>query len=240
MTFEVCVGLPVRLVIAEGTEGSAVAKPTTERKIKRKDRILDVAEALFAKHGFEGVSMRMVAEGAEVDLALASYHFGNKRGLFDAVLLRRAEVLNETRLAALEKCQAEAGEDGPIVEAIIDAFLEPLLAHGYQDDPGWLHYFELVAQVNSSPEWGGVLMTKYFDPLVRRFMDALKTALPDADPENLYWSYHFLSGALTLTFAHTGRIDKLSDGVVKSEDMVGAYKRMVPFVAAGFKKLCEK
>lgn len=216
--------------------------PETNKKAapKRKDRILDAAETLFAKHGFDGVSMRMVADAADVDLALSSYHFGSKRGLFDAVLLRRAEVLNETRLAALQQCQENAGPDGPSVEEIIDAFLEPMLAHGYQEDEGWRHYFELVAQVNSSFEWGGQLMTKYFDPLVRQFMDALKKALPNAEPEDLYWCYHFLSGALTLTFAHTGRIDQLSDGVAKSEDMVGAYKRMVPFVSAGFRKLCDK
>lgn len=213
---------------------------SAKSKTKRKDRILDAAEALFAKHGFDGVSMRKVAEDAGVDLALSSYHFGNKRGLFDAVLLRRAEVLNETRLAALERCKAEAGEGGPTVEAIINAFLEPMLAHGYQEDEGWRHYFELVAQVNSSFEWGGQLMTKYFDPLVRKFIDALKEALPNADPADLYWCYHFLSGALTLTFAHTGRIDQLSDGIAKSEDMVGAYERMVPFVAAGFRRLCDK
>lgn len=216
--------------------------PEKKEKIapKRKDRILDAAEALFAKHGFEGVSMRMVADTAEVDLALSSYHFGSKRGLFDAVLLRRAEVLNETRLAALQKCKDDAGPNGPSVEAIIDAFLEPMLAHGYQEDEGWRHYFELIAQVNSSFEWGGQLMTKYFDPLVRQFMEALKKALPNAEPADLYWCYHFLSGALTLTFAHTGRIDQLSDGVAKSEDMVAAYKRMVPFVSAGFLKLCDK
>lgn len=217
-----------------------MADGATNSKPKRKDRILDAAEALFAKHGFDGVSMRMVADEAEVDLALSSYHFGNKRGLFDAVLLRRAEVLNDTRRAALKRCKAEAGPKGPEVEAIIDAFLEPMLAHGYQEDPGWRHYFELVAQVNSSFEWGGQLMTKYFDPLVREFIEELKAALPRADAQDLYWCYHFLSGALTLTFAHTGRIDQLSDGIAKSEDMVGAYKRMVPFVAAGFKKLCDK
>jgi AcrR family transcriptional regulator len=215
-----------------------LAQPTENTKTRRKDRILDAAEALFAKHGFEGVSMRMVADGAGVDLALASYHFGSKRGLFDAVLLRRAEVLNEARQEALEACQAEAGPEGPTVEAIIDAFLRPLLGCGLQEDEGWLHYFELVAQVNSSPEWGGQLMTKYFDPLVRQFTDALMKALPDADDADLYWCYHFLSGALTLTFAHTGRIDQLSGGAAKSIDMKGAYERMVPFMAAGFKKMC--
>ncbi|MCJ9429040.1 TetR/AcrR family transcriptional regulator [Kordiimonas marina] len=217
-----------------------MAEPEKKKRQSRKERILDAAEALLARHGFDGVSMRMVAERAKVDLALASYHFGSKQGLFDAVLLRRAEVLNEARQAALEECQANAGPDGPTVEEIIDAFLNPMLAHGYEDDEGWRHYFELIGQVNSSTEWGGQLMTKYFDPLVRRFMDALKKALPDADPANLYWSYHFLSGALTLTFARTGRIDHLSNGAIHSDDMLGAYKRMVPFVAAGFRELCEK
>lgn len=216
-----------------------MAKKAEAKGVRRKDRILDAAEALFAKHGFDGVSMRMVADKAGVDLALASYHFGNKRGLFDAVLLRRAEVLNEVRLEALERCQAEAGPDGPTVEAIIDAFLHPMLGKGLQDDEGWLHYFELVAYVNSSPEWGGVLMSKYFDPLVKRFVEALKEALPEAEAADLFWCYHFLSGALTLTFAHTGRIDQLSEGAAKSIDMKGAYERMVPFVAAGFKRLCE-
>lgn len=221
-------------------EGYALAKTKENRRVKRKDRILDAAEALFAKHGFDGVSMRMVAVKAEVDLALASYHFGNKRGLFDAILLRRAGVLNQTRLEALEKCQVEAGDAGPTVEAIIDAYLKPLLAFGYEEDEGWQHYFELVAQVNNSPEWGGQLMTKYFDPLARKFMDALKKALPDSEPQNLYWAYHFLSGALTLTFANTGRIDKLSDGLARSKDMVGAYERMVPFITAGFMQICTK
>jgi len=215
-----------------------VAQAPENKKTRRKDRILDAAEALLAQHGFEGVSMRMVADRAGVDLALASYHFGNKQGLFDAVLLRRAAVLNEMRQETLAKCKAEAGPEGPTAEAIIDAFLQPLLGQGLQEDEGWLHYFELVAQVNSSPEWGGQLMTKYFDPLVRQFMDALKVALPNADQTTLYWCYHFLSGALTLTFAHTGRIDQLSDGAAKSIDMKGAYERMVPFMAAGFEKMC--
>ena len=59
---------------------------------------------------------------------------------------------------------------------------------------------QLIAQINNSPEWGGELMTRYFDPLVRRFIEALRKALPDCDEQDLFWSYHFLSGALTLTF----------------------------------------
>jgi AcrR family transcriptional regulator len=55
-----------------------------------KDRILDAAERLFARHGFYGVSVRDITKAAEVDVALVSYHFGGKRELFASVFQRRA------------------------------------------------------------------------------------------------------------------------------------------------------
>ena len=110
-----------------------------------------------------------------------------------------------------------------------------------EDDPDeWRDYMALIAQINNSPEWGGELMTRYFDPLVRRFLDALRNAIPDCDEEDLFWSYHFLSGALTLTFAETGRLDNLSDGLCKSSDIAAANARMARFVAGGFEALCRR
>ena len=44
-----------------------------------KERILDAAERLFARHGFYGISVRDITEAAGVDVALVSYHFGGKR-----------------------------------------------------------------------------------------------------------------------------------------------------------------
>ena len=64
--------------------------------------ILDAAEDLFSKHGLHGVTMREVARKASVDQALLHYYFGTKRGLFDAMFLRRAKPINEIRLRALD------------------------------------------------------------------------------------------------------------------------------------------
>ncbi len=176
---------------------------------------------------------------AGADVALAYYHFESKRDLFDAVLLRRAELMNEVRHAALDEVEQRHPDDAPSVEEIIAAFTNPLLNLLAEDHEQWRHYFALVAQVNSSPAWGGELMTRFFDPLVRRFIDALRRALPDASDADLYWSYHFLSGALTLTFAETGRIDNLSNGLCHSSDMDSISARLPEFVAAGFRRLCE-
>ena len=221
----------------------AKAQQVPGKELSRKDRILDAAEMLFAAHGFEAVTMRKIAASADVDVALASYHFGSKRGLFDAVLLRRAEVLNTERLDALAAYQKSASsrgdENGPSVEEIIDAYLRPLLVRRTSsvEEAGWRHYYALIARINNSPQWGGEVMTRYFDPLAHSFVDALKNALPDTSEADLYWGYHILSGALTLTFAQTGRIDNLSDGLCRSEDMEAAYERMVPFMAAGLRRL---
>jgi len=212
----------------------------TRRGERTRSRLLDAAESLFAAKGFHGVTVRAIAREAESDPALVAYYFGGKRELFDAVLLRRAEELNQIRMAELEACERNAGPEGPSVEAIIHAFTHPLLDRSANGGPGWKSYFALIGQVTNSPEWGAAIMSKYFDPIVRHFLDKLKRALPDARDEELFWSYHFLSGALVLTFADTGRIDALSDGMCKSSDLEAVTERMPEFLAAGFKRLAQR
>jgi len=204
----------------------------------KKERILDAAERLFARHGFYGVSIRDITRVAEVDVALVNYHFGSKRELFAAVFRRRAELLNPERLAMLEDVRRAALPGTPTVQQIVNAFTYPLLERSARGGPAWKSYFALVAQVNNSPEWGPVLMTQHFDPLVEKFIAVLREALPGCAPREIYWGYQFLTGALTLTFAETGRIDRLSGGLCKSSDLDSVHQRLAPFVAAGFEALC--
>jgi AcrR family transcriptional regulator len=210
------------------------------KKADKRELILDAAEALFSRHGYDGVTLRAIAKRAGVDVALANYHFGPKRDLFDAVLMRRAQILNSWRLDALEKVIGEAAPNAPDVRDIIRAYFEPILTRPHVQEEGWKHYYALIAYVNNSPEWGGKLMTQFFDPLIERFIEALKLALPEVSPKSLYWGYHCLSGALTLAFAQTGRIDHLSNGLCRSDDLPGACNYIVSFVTAGFEQFAEQ
>ena len=62
-------------------------------------RILDAAESLFAKHGFDAVSVNDIAAMAEVSKANVFHHFASKRDLHLAVIqsanLKFGEVINE-------------------------------------------------------------------------------------------------------------------------------------------------
>lgn len=209
------------------------------KRSTRKTRILDAAEQLFAEHGYDGVTLRQIAKLADVDVALTNYHFGTKRDLFTTVFHRRAVILNEVRVTALEACLSQAHPNTPELEDVIDAYLRPLGEIQASADEGWKHYMALVAWVNNSPEWGQEFMTETFNPFVIKFIEALKDTLPHADEQALYWGYHYMSGALTLTFAETKRLDTLSGGKASSSDTATGYKHMIPFIAAGFRAICS-
>ncbi|MBL4582847.1 MAG: TetR family transcriptional regulator, partial [Gammaproteobacteria bacterium] len=190
------------------------------------------------RHGYDGVTMRQIAAKAAVDVALASYHFGKKVDLFHAVFNRRAELLSASRQEVLLASKEQAGGGTQTLEQIIEAFLLPLKLAQESRDPGWRNYLAMVAYVMASPVWNEVLMPNVYDKRVTEFIDALKAALPHAKEEDIHWCYHYMSGALALTLAQTGRIDRLSGGKCKSSDFDAAYNRMIPFVAAGFRKVC--
>jgi AcrR family transcriptional regulator len=202
-----------------------------------RDLILNAAEQLFSKHGFYGVTIREVAREAGVDTALVHYYFGAKRELFDAVFLRRAEVWNNERVDGINRYATEMG-DAMTLEGLFEAFLRPPFQWSMKGGPGWKHYSALVAQTNANPTFGGETMARYYDPAIRRLIELIKRVLPDAREVDLYWAYHNLSGALTLTLGETGRLDRLSGGLCRSGDLETAGDYMVRFAAAGFRAVC--
>ena len=144
-----------------------------------RERILDAAEDHFSRHGFWGVTIREVAQDAKVDTALLHYYFDTKRGMFDAVFARRAEIINRERIDSIDAYESAAG-DSITAEGVINAFLQPILQRAAQGDSHWHNYFALIAQVNNTPAWGGETMARTFDPVIHRLIRALRKALPDA------------------------------------------------------------
>ena len=92
-----------------------------------KTRILDAAERLFVEHGFEATSLRSLTSAAGVNLAAVNYHFGSKEELFQAVLTRRLDPMNQERIELLERIEREAVGRAPSCEKILFAMLIPAL-----------------------------------------------------------------------------------------------------------------
>jgi len=217
-------------------------KPPTrkaEQRAETMEQILDAAEELFSKHGLYGVTLKDVAKRVGVHHTLLNYYFADKKALFDSVFARRAGVTSGRRMKALD--DYETSVDGKVtVEGSLHAFLDTDLDTYITGGEGWKNYARLSAQVANTPQWGAELMDAHFDPVVLRLIGLLKKALPDASEEDIFWGYHFATGALVLSLARTGRIDKLSGGICKSEDFGAIKQRMARFLASGFLTICAE
>src|SRR5438445_6310229 len=88
--------------------GGKVIPFDTPKSSATKGKILDAAESLFMEHGFEATSLRQITAAASVNLAAVNYHFGGKEELFQAVLTRRLDPMNQERIALLTRFEHEA------------------------------------------------------------------------------------------------------------------------------------
>jgi hypothetical protein len=68
----------------------------------------------------------------------------------------------------------------------------------------------------------------------------LQEALPEAERRDIYWSYQSLTGAMMLTLSETGRIDQLSEGLCRSDDLEAVRTRLYAYCAAGLKEIVAR
>ena len=207
-----------------------------EQRAATEKLILDTAEELFSQRGYFGVTIKDVADAMGIHPALIHYYHAGKKAIFDAVFERRVGYAVTVRTAGLDAYEAKVG-DHPTVEGVLRAYYDGAFDVYIKGDEGWNAFGRIFAQDNNAPGYGAEKMDLYFDPLVLRLIDLLQKALPDADPRDLFWSFQFTSGAYTLILSRTGRIDRLSDGLCRSDDFEAVRERFVTFMAAGLDAL---
>ena len=89
------------------------------------DRLIDAAERLVALHTDEGTSSRaIIAAAGQRHNSAITYHFGDRRGLLDAVWERRSAVVNRRRLELVATWSGREPELRELVEAWVRPFAE--------------------------------------------------------------------------------------------------------------------
>lgn len=88
-----------------------IPRPTAPAPVVTRDRILDVAEALFAERGFAGTSMRDLATNAGLTAASLYNHFAGKEALYTAVLQRGIRPLVELMQGLASRDEREVATD---------------------------------------------------------------------------------------------------------------------------------
>jgi len=113
--------------------------------VQAKEAILAAAREQFAEQGFEGATMRAIAAAAGVDVALVSYYFGSKSGLFveslrlpvnpavaiDTLLAEGTEDLGRRLLTRILQVWDEPATGAPLVSMLRSVSSQPDLMRGF-------------------------------------------------------------------------------------------------------------
>ena len=195
---------------------------TESAPLHTKIRILDTAEKLFGRNGFDGTSLRDITTEAQVNLAAVNYHFQSKDSLIDAIIERRVLPINHRRLEMLD-----AAGHPPSVEQVVEAFLAPLLM------PEVLPAVPLIGRVLSNPDqFFDRVFKKHLQPVAERFSQAIREAVPELSPEEAFWRVVFMAGCMTHVLALSNVLPLMSGGPV---DRNALMRRLVNFIAAGLR-----
>lgn len=81
-------------------------RPPVDADSDVRSALLDAASKLFLKHGFERVTARQIAIAADTTPAMIHYYFGNKLGLFRAMLERAIGPVRELLAGSLSQAGA--------------------------------------------------------------------------------------------------------------------------------------
>lgn len=188
-------------------------------------RIIDAAQALFASHGFEATSMRMITTTAGVNLAAVNYHFGSKDALVREVILRHLQALNAQRMAALDAAEAAAGDAPVKAHVIVECFFAGSLALAAAGAKG-REFMRLLGRTFSepSPVVRDCLAIEYA-PVIARYRDAFSRALPAVPVEDIVWRLHFMFGAVSYAVSGLDTLQVMTGVALDGPD---AMSRMVP------------
>jgi len=116
--------------------GLALVRPpkTNAASADTRQRLIESAAVLFAANGFENVTVREICKESNANVAAINYHFGDKAGLYRAVITVAISVMLETN-----ELSQRAG-DGLSPEDQLRGFVRVFVTRLNSDGPiAWIH-----------------------------------------------------------------------------------------------------
>jgi AcrR family transcriptional regulator len=193
-----------------------------------KQKILDTAQELFAKHGYSNTSLRQITSGADVNLAAVSYYFGGKEQLLFDLVGNTLRPLNAERLRRLDALASDHS-----TEDVVRCFLQPaidILSKDNCDIPcilGQAHR----EQNRALQEF----IAQEVRPVAARFIDAIHNTLPRLETSEILARGEFMIGALLhVLHSQTAVARALAPDQQRLHDNTFIAEQLIKFCTAGF------
>lgn len=149
-----------------------------------RSKILQTAEKLFAKHGIDQTSIRLINQTAgQRNSSATQYHFGSKSGLIAALFDYRMESINERRLQMLAELEAAGRTDN--IRSMVEILVIPL-AEQLNRNSAARYYIPVASQVIGHPRYYKIAQARRIHGTgLKQIIQMMKLVLP-ALPEELF------------------------------------------------------
>lgn len=221
--------LPART--AARTKGAG--RPPGRHPDQTRERILNVAEELFANSGYNGTSLRDVARAAELQTAAIGYHYPTKEELFDTVIRRRAAVMTEWRQRVLAQMRERHGDAAIPLDELVRAYVQPFYESANHGEAGWRHYAALMGRLANSP-LGTEVIARHYDPTARQYLDEFMRSLPGVARQTVIDGFTFMVASMLALCAATGRAQRLAGAGADGRALNEPFSNLVIFLVSGF------
>ncbi len=205
-------------------------------RVDRKGQILLAAERLFAQFGFHAVSIRQIAQEAQVPLALVGYHFGQKQDLFHAIFAHWSGTIEE-RMQGLQAVQM-LPHSRLKLQRMVEAFVAPVIRLRASPE-GEAYALLMTKGLSPQSDESDRVLRDFFDPMAEAYITALQAILSHEHPQarvsrgTAAWCYQFSLGVL---LHHLGdqRVARLSHGQCLPNDRQ-VQSHLVQFIVHGIR-----
>ncbi|MDG2303247.1 MAG: TetR/AcrR family transcriptional regulator [Candidatus Binatia bacterium] len=184
------------------------------------ERILDVAEALFATNGYEGASLRAICREAGIQQPGIYNHFESKQHLYAAVLDRALSPMAaalENRLSHHDPARAQAELPGVMTDLLLEhPSMAALFQQALQGDPSSV---------------GNQMLQTWLDRLFAQGIEALEPVAVGLDRVDLALRIIALFNLTTGYFLSQRAFESMGGGDITNPDNVARQKQLLERLA---------
>jgi AcrR family transcriptional regulator len=199
-------------------------------------RLLDSAEELFARKGFDGTSIRdLVMRAGCKNISAVNYYFGDKQELYEELFRERLREMRESRLRAIEAVMDKRSK--PTLEKLLRAysvdFLKPF------KDPKrsqrFLQFFFRELAERRLPK--DMFLNEMAGPSIEAMEKAISAVCPEIGKQDTLMSILSVTGQLVHIMQVKVLFERAEGHLLASINVDEAVEHIVRFSAAGIRAL---
>jgi AcrR family transcriptional regulator len=209
------------------------------------DALLESAIRHFARDGYEGASLRDIANDIGATLSSIDRYFGSKSDLLRAVLRKVWAEVERDRDRLMREAKARHPIEGPLLSDLIYALARPIVERALSKNESDVARTALLRMVRNAqpdePRWQSADLIELANVVrsLARWIDAMVIQCPELARQDIVWAFSYVSGLIFSRQLIHHQYDSLFEAEWEPT-VEGVTADMVAFGCAGIEAIVQR